>query len=163
MRNDFPWVIGGDGGTGKLRDLSERCSPGQWWGFQVPGFSVSLPLFLYQVRLQCVFPNFPNLCQRKLWNQFVSYSKTWSITFFSQRHGKQTQMPLISQAKSIPIASAPLHRCQTSCGRNRKWALHYVHLLGKSQSRKTTFGIFFLFSVVSQIKQQVSKIVMNNH
>lgn len=66
MRSDFLWVIGGDGGTGKLRDLSEGCSPRQQWGFHVPAFSVTLPLFLSWDKLQHVFPNFPNLCQQKL-------------------------------------------------------------------------------------------------
>lgn len=118
-------------------------------GCQVLAFSVSLlDLFLFQVRHHHVFPNLlPGvsflLKETVKWVCLLQQDPVHHP--LSQSHGKQKQLALISQAQSIPIASPPLHRCQTSCGRSREWALHYVQLLGKSWSRKTTFGIFFSF------------------
>lgn len=57
MKNYHLQVMGGDGAVGKLRDFSQRGSLSQGWGCQVLAFSVSLHLFLSQVRHRCVFPN----------------------------------------------------------------------------------------------------------
>lgn len=137
----------------------------------VPGVETTGP------GIQCLLTSIPLSSQVSVW--FSSFAakdfvceKTakWGLLQQSlvlhplpQNLGKQKQLSLISQAQSAPIASPPSHRCQSSCGRSRKWALHYVQLLGKSWSRKTTFGIFFLSSAVSQMEQQVPKTVMNNH
>lgn len=137
----------------------------------VPGVETTGP------GIQCLLTSIPLSSQVSVW--FSSFAakdfvceKTakWGLLQQSlvlhplpQNLGKQKQLSLISQAQSVPIASPSSHRCQSSCGRSRKWALHYVQLLGKSWSRKTTFGIFFLSSAVSQMEQQVPKTVMNNH
>lgn len=168
VETHHPDVMGWDGGAGKLRDFfPEDIHLAKGEGCQVSAFGVFLlDLFLFQVRHRHVFPNLlPRvsflLKETVKWVCLLQQDLVYHP--LSQGHGKQKQLTLISQAQSIPVASPPLHRCQTSCGRSRKWALHYVQLLGKSWSRKTTFGIFFLFSAVSQMEQQVPKIVMNNH